>query len=139
MPNLADREHSASTDGLLARWRAWWRRINELGNLDRVEVEQMARDLGMSAHELESLAAKGPDAADLLYQRMGALGVSRADVERTAHSLMRDLEKTCACCNDKAACRKDLAARPDDPAWKDYCPNAISLASAANMKGRFPL
>lgn len=128
----------ARADSLIARWRQWWRSANELGSLDRGELERMAADLGMSARELESLAAQGSDAADLLHQRMRALGITRADVERAGHSLMRDLEKSCSCCSDKAACRKDLAARPDDPTWKDYCPNAVSLASTAAMKGRYP-
>ena len=30
---------------------------------------------------------------------------------------MRDMERTCACCDEKGVCEKDLAARPDDPAW----------------------
>jgi hypothetical protein len=70
---------------------------------------------------------------------MAALGLSRSDVERIGHGLMRDLEKTCACCNDKSQCKKDLAARPRDGAWKDYCPNTVSLESVGKTKGRFPL
>jgi hypothetical protein len=50
---------------------------------------------------------------------------------------MRDLEQTCACCNEKGACGHDLAARPNADAWKDYCPNAISLDSVKKTKGRF--
>ena len=81
--------------------------------------------------------AKGPHAADLLYQRMAALGLSRSDVDRIGHGLMRDLEKTCACCNDKSQCKKDLAARSGDAAWKDYCPNAVSLESVGKTKAAF--
>jgi hypothetical protein len=68
---------------------------------------------------------------------MQALGIARADIERLAQGLMRDLERTCACCNDKGACKQDLAKRPDDPAWNDYCPNTISLESIKKTKGRF--
>jgi hypothetical protein len=69
----------------------------------------------------------GPDAAHLLYERMRVLGMSRADVERSANGVMRDLEKTCALCRDKGICEKDLNRQPDDPGWKAYCPNAVTL------------
>ncbi|MFX8652985.1 DUF6455 family protein, partial [Acinetobacter baumannii] len=82
------------------------------------------------------LAAKGPHASDLLYERMEALGVSRSDADRVAHGLMRDLEKSCACCGDKSRCKADLASHADDPVWKEYCPNAITLESLRRMKGR---
>ena len=83
----------------------------------------------MTSKDLEDLVARGPDAANLLYERMHALGLSRADVERAAHGLMRDLERTCACCNEKGICEKDLNKQPQDPSWKSYCPNAITLES----------
>ena len=69
----------------------------------------------MTADDLRDLAARGPDAAHLLYERMRALGITADDVERTAQGLMRDLERTCACCNDKGTCGRDLANRPGRP------------------------
>ncbi len=127
----------AAADNFLARLRAWWRHHNELGTFDRNELERIAGEFGLSARDLEELEARGPHAADLLYQRMQALGIARDDVERVADGLMRDLEKTCSCCGDKGACERDLARRPDDPTWKAYCPNAVSLDSIKRTKGRF--
>ena len=69
---------------------------------------------------------------------MHALGISKADVDHAAQGVMRDLQKTCACCNEKGVCEKDLAKHPDDPGWKDYCPNAVTLESLAKLKGRSP-
>jgi hypothetical protein len=139
MPKSAERSAGPglrdAADRFLARWREWWQRGRELGNFDRPELDRLAGELGLTAGDLEDLVARGPAAADLLYQRLSALGLTRADVERVAHGLMRDLERTCACCNEKGVCEKDLARRPEDPAWKGYCPNAISLES---VKGRFP-
>ncbi|HEY5829065.1 MAG: hypothetical protein ACAH24_12495 [Hyphomicrobiaceae bacterium] len=126
-------------DRFLARLRDWWQARDELGGLDRHELERLAGEFGMSARDLEDLAAHGPGAADLLYERMHALGITRDDAERLARGLMRDLERTCSCCADKGVCRKDLAAHPEDPAWKTYCPNAISLESVQATKGRFPV
>ena len=121
---------------LLTRVRDWWRRQNELGLLDSVEVGRIAGDLGMSSDTLKELAARGPDAANLLYGRMRALGVSKADVDHAAWGVMRDLQRTCACCNEKGVCEKDMAEHPGDPVWKDYCPNAVTLDALAKLKGR---
>jgi hypothetical protein len=129
---------AGKADRLLARVRDWWQAREELGSLDRHELERLAGEFGMSARDLEDLAAHGPGAADLLYERMHALGITRDDAERLARGLMRDLERTCSCCADKAVCRKDLVAHPEDPTWKAYCPNAISLQSIQGTKGRFP-
>jgi hypothetical protein len=139
MSKPADHEAAVPTASFLTRLCDWWRYHNELGNLPRDELEHMAGEFGMTGRDLEDLAAKGPHAADLLYQRMAALGLSRSDVERIGHGLMRDLEKTGGCCNDKSQCKKDLAARAGDATWKDYCPNAVSLESVGKMKGPFPL
>jgi hypothetical protein len=139
MPDTADQAaHTTLTDAtqrFLSRWRAWWRARDELGHLDRGELDRIAGEFGMSAQDLEDLVARGPDAADLLYQRMRVLGITRADAEHVARGLMRDLECTCSCCNDKGVCEKDLARHPDDPAWKQYCPNAVSLEAIMGAKG----
>jgi hypothetical protein len=130
---------AGKADRFLTWVRDWWQAREELGSLDRHELERLAGEFGMSARDLEDLAAHGPGAADLLYERMHALGITRDDAERLARGLMRDLERTCSCCADKGVCRKDLAAHPEDPAWKTYCPNAISLESVQTTKGRFPV
>lgn len=134
----ADIAHTGIADRFLVRLRDWWQARDELGNLDRQELERLAGEFGMSARDLEDLAAHKPGAPDLLYERMHALGITSADAERVARGLMRDLERTCSCCADKGACRKDLAGNPEDPAWKAYCPNAIVLESVQSTKGRFP-
>ena len=124
----------ASVESLLSRVRDWWRRQNELSGLDSKELERVARELGMSASALEDLVARGPDAASHLYERMHALGLSKADVEHAAMGVLRDLQRTCACCNEKGRCEKDLLDRPDDPVWRDYCPNAATLDTLTKLK-----
>jgi hypothetical protein len=140
MPKAPDHPSLAlkATEDFLARLRTWWQHHNELEGMDRAELDRIAADLGMTAHDLGDLVARGPDAAALLQQRMTALGLSRSDVERAASGLMRDLERTCTCCDHKGVCEKDLANRPQDRAWKSYCPNAISLDAVVGPKGRSP-
>jgi hypothetical protein len=121
---------------LLDRVRDWWRRQGELSVLGNKEIGRVAEDLCISTDTLRDLVARGPEAANLLYERMQALGISKADVDKAAQGVMRDLQRTCACCNEKGVCEKDLAERPDDPVWKSYCPNAVTLECLSELKAR---
>jgi hypothetical protein len=123
-----------SVETLLVRVCDWWRRQSELSHLDDKELRRVAAELGMSSNALEDLVERGPDAAHNLYERMQALGLSKADVDAAAYGVMRDLQRTCACCNEKGVCEKDLAERPEDPVWKTYCPSAVTLESLTKLK-----
>jgi hypothetical protein len=142
MSQADEREPAASAPTavhrFLSRLRDWWRRHSELDTMDPEELERIAKDLGMTGPELKDLAARGPDAAHLLHERMHVLGLTKVDVERVAQGLMRDMERTCACCGEKGVCEKDLAAQPDDPSWGGYCPNAVALTAVKIAKSRFP-
>jgi hypothetical protein len=129
---------AASNGGVLARLRTWWQRRDELDRMDPQELGRIASDVAVSVPELKDMAARGPHAADLLHERMRALGLSKLDVERIAPGLMRDLERTCSCCHEKGVCRNDLATAPDDPAWAGYCPNAEGLTCVRVAKDRLP-
>jgi hypothetical protein len=129
--------HTA-VETLLVRVRDWWRAQHELDGINPGELDRVAADLGMSARALKGLVARGPEAANLLYERMRALGISRADVDSAANGLMHDLQKTCACCNEKGVCEQDVAKHPDDPVWKSYCPNAVTLESLVKLKATLP-
>jgi hypothetical protein len=82
--------HTA-VETLLARVRDWWQRQEELSALDDKEIGRVAADLRISTNTLRDLVSRGPDAANLLYERMHALGISKADVDRTADGVMRDM------------------------------------------------
>jgi len=125
--------HSA-VETLLARVRDWWRRQEELRALDDKEIGRVAADLRMSTSTLKDLVARGPDAAHLLYERMSALGISEADVRRASEGVMGDLQRTCTVCREKGVCEWDLKERPDDPVWKTYCHNAVTLESLTKLK-----
>ncbi|HEX5958800.1 MAG TPA: hypothetical protein VFY92_09125 [Hyphomicrobiaceae bacterium] len=128
------RETAPTGTEVLGRWRAWWRSRNDLAMLEPHEMDRIAADLGLTSPELRDLVARGPHATDELGGRMRALGIDKDDVARVERGLMYDLERTCACCSSKGACRKDLAERPDHLAWMRYCPNAVSLACVKAAK-----
>lgn len=138
MPYVPPEPGSTAARRFLSRLRDWWRCRDELDAMGSDELQRIAGDLGMTAPELRSLATRGSDAADLLHERMHALGLTRADIEQLVPGLMRDLERACAGCGHKGACEKDLATRPGAPDWAAYCPNAVTLTGVKIEKERSP-
>jgi hypothetical protein len=119
----------ANLQRLIHGIRERWRQQGELAGLNKGELDKLAADLGLATSDLNHVISRGPNAADLLHRRLAVLGITRADVERTASGLARDLERACACCTHKRLCSHDLEGNPDDSGWQDYCPNAVALAS----------
>jgi hypothetical protein len=91
------------------------------------EVQHIAEDIGVSRSELLRLASSDAGAADLLLDRMAALDLDRGEVTRVMPRTFRDLQRVCTLCTSHRTCARDLARRPIDPRWKDYCPNAATL------------
>jgi hypothetical protein len=112
-----------------------WVRNRKLSRQDRrcfdqlsdFEVARMARDAGLSTHELRSIAQLSPDAAQLLSRRMGVLNVDVDSVSETDMNLMRDMQRLCSTCDVKRQCERDLIVRPDNFVWRQYCPNECTL------------
>ena len=95
MPHSSDRQNVRRP---LARFISWWRTRSELADLEccgSAEVDRIARDLGISASELRTLASYGPNAAELLNRRMAALRID-PDSVGTLDPF------TCATCSDFA-------------------------------------
>ncbi len=112
-----------------SRWREWTRRRAAVDELERcsTDLEFIAHDVGMSPAELRIVAAKRPDAADLLYQRLAALGIELQQLTRKNPEVLRDLERVCTVCGSKRRCLHDLSAAPRYPGWRDYCHNVPTL------------
>jgi hypothetical protein len=99
------------------------------GNCGDEGVERMAHDLGISTTELRQLASHGAESADLLVERMAALDLDQNEIARTEPATFQDLQRVCTMCDCHRRCARDLARDPLDPVWKDYCPNAQTLAA----------
>jgi hypothetical protein len=111
-------------------WRVWTRYDPMLSNpacCAEGEVERIAKDIGIPAAEVRRLASLGPESADLLLSRMAALNLDRKEVARMEPQAFRDLQRVCAMCESHRQCGRDLARDSNDPAWKDYCPNIVTL------------
>jgi hypothetical protein len=115
--------------GHLERWWRNWRSRDaarqELACCGHDEAAHIARDVGVSASELQILAGRWPDSANLLDRRIAALGL-----EQIAHSepqVLRDLQRVCGQCASEGRCERDLSSDDGDRSWRDYCPNVATL------------
>ena len=104
--------HSVQYGGWFAWLRQAWRerrwRWDALADLDCVTAE-LARDIGLSASEMRIIAAKRPDATELLRPRLAALGIDYGRLGQTNPEILRDLARVCILCGRKRRCRHDLA------------------------------
>ena len=117
--------------GLVSRWWRNWRAsrasANELVAFGADEVAHLARDVGVGASELRTIAAKWPDDAGLLSRRLAELGLDTDQITRTEPQVMRDLQRVCTQCAEHRQCAGDLDRDGRDRRWREYCPNAPTL------------
>lgn len=123
-------EHQ-SLGGRLANWLRNWSENSGAGSdldaLDDVEMNRIAKDLGVGVADLRAISAKGPHAADLLLQRMARLGLDPAAIKQCEPEVMRDLQRLCTMCESHGRCARDMAHAGPDLEWEEYCPNVSTL------------
>ena len=102
---------------------------HKLDECDSYEVARMARDVGVSTHDLRRMVKLGPDAAKLLLSRMDALHLNGDALARSKPSVMRDLQRLCSTCGNKKRCKRNLAHDPKNSVWQQYCPNESTLVA----------
>src|SRR5215471_10425234 len=133
MTMMAHAEEGRTVLGRVGEWlKGWWERSIMLAELDAcsgAEVERMARDTGVGVGDLRVLAGKWPDSADLVNRRLAAIGLDTVDVEEAHPATMRDLQRVCSLCDNKRVCEHDLDRSPANASWREYCPNAGTLAA----------
>ena len=105
------------------------RTARDLAAIGDREVEQIAKDVGVSSAELYSLAWSDANGADLLRTRMTALDLDCQEVARLVPEALHDLQRVCTLCSHRKRCARDLARAASDPSWKDYCPNVSTLVA----------
>ncbi|MGY8669256.1 hypothetical protein Q3C01_43935 [Bradyrhizobium sp. UFLA05-109] len=110
-----------------AGWLKHRRELNEMRQLDRSDFNRIASDLRVSPDDLEELVRHGHHAADELPKMLVQLGISEEQLGRAQPLLLRDMERVCALCNEKAHCHRDLADGTAAENYGGYCPNASTL------------
>jgi hypothetical protein len=117
------------TGSMLQRFAQWFRvhlpQSSELAGIDPYEAGRIAREIGMTTHDLAELEALGPHAADLMPRRLATIGVEAGNAAHVDPATLRDLQRVCAFCMSKGQCRGELDA--GEGGLPDYCPNAETL------------
>ncbi|MBR0934223.1 hypothetical protein [Bradyrhizobium jicamae] len=97
------------------------------------EVDEIARELSLSAADLRSLASE-PGFPELLQKRLEHAGLSEEALAVSHPDVLRDLQRVCGLCRDKPRCAADLAReRRASPAR--YCPNEFTLTALGREAG----
>jgi hypothetical protein len=115
---------------LMRRYRA----MQELRNIGENQAAMIARDLGVSQTELRSLATRDPEFPKLLKKMLWTLWIDERVLQEANPTLLRDMQKVCAFCQNTRRCRRELDAESASEHFHDYCPNAPNLYSAANYR-----
>lgn len=110
-----------------ADWLKHRRELNEIRQMDRADFDRIADDLRVSPGELDELVRQGPHAADELPVMLKALGIDAQKLARTEPMLLRDMERVCALCSQKAQCDRDLIAGTAAEHYEGYCLNAPTI------------
>ena len=113
--------------GKFADWLRHRRELSEIRRMNRTDFDAIARDLRVSSDDLDRLVQIGRHGADELPEMLKNLGIDEADLARTQPLLVRDMQRVCAMCRDKAQCDGDLAAGTTAEHYRDYCPNAPTI------------
>jgi hypothetical protein len=91
-------------------------------------LDELARDLGVTADELRSLMSSVPDPLQL-REMLKALGIDEASLRRVQPVLLRTLERRCAQCAVVGRCRDALDRRIAAKDYERFCPNAAVLTA----------
>jgi len=115
---------------LAERWRNWTRHrraLDELNGCGHDETALIAQDIGVAPAELRTLAAKWPDASDLLSRRITAAGIQQEQIEARQPQALRGLQRVCSQCQERGRCERDLDRYKNGRGWRGYCPNVVTL------------
>lgn len=114
-PSLSERVLHA-----IRRMREAW----ELNSLTCDQVEALARDAGISSHDLRDAVMAGDDAFKRYLAMMDQHGVSADNRINLADPMMRDVVRVCQNCANKNHCDDELEAGTAGAHAGQFCPNA---------------
>jgi hypothetical protein len=98
-----------------------------LSGLDADSRRQLASDCNVNFDTLLEVVRAGPRGADEMVDMLKALHIDPADLQAHLPELFRDMQVTCATCQDKGRCRHDLQDGSAPVTFADYCGNAPAL------------
>jgi hypothetical protein len=119
--------------GKFAGWIKHRRELNEVRRMNRTDFDLIARDLRVSPDDLDRLVGAGAHSADEMPKMLKALGIDVADLARAEPLMVRDMQRVCSLCRDKAHCHGELADGTAAQHYRDYCPNAPTIDALGEL------
>ena len=129
---------SNSIDNLkdrVRRWRQERAAERELAGLSDAMVQETARDVGLSSYELMHAPSANPHAAELMPQRLEAMGLDDKAVRAGEPAVHRDMERVCSQCESWRRCERDMAAGDTATGQCTYCGNAGTIEALIEGSG----
>jgi hypothetical protein len=123
-----------ATVGYAIRSVRRYRATQELRNIGHNEASAIARDLGLSQMELRFLATRDTGFPNLLEKMLSTLWIDENALQEANPTLLRDMQKVCAFCQNTRRCRKELSEESANEHFHDYCPNAPNLYATSNYR-----
>jgi hypothetical protein len=101
------------------------------------ELKRTAEYLGIPVAQLRWVSSHRLDPISLLERRMEALSLKLDEVEHTDPFTAQELRQRCVKCERPEKCAWDLAdelIHLGGRSWRDYCPNAATLAMLSTLQ-----
>ncbi len=96
----------------------------ELNQLTCDQIDALARDAGMSSHDLRDAVMSGDDAFKRYLAMMDQHGIGPENHINMADPVMRDVVRVCQKCMNKSHCDDELDAGTAGAHAGQFCPNA---------------
>jgi len=117
------------------------KRQRERGDFGRLllygELDRVAHEVGLSAHEVGQLVELGHD-PEQLFRMLKALGIS--EVTQGQPEVFRDMQRLCGICTATDTCKHALEAGTAATGYGEFCPNAQTFnelrAENGNLSAR---
>lgn len=104
---------------------------SDLDALDPHEVDEIARDMGVTSDDLYRLDRVGSHTT-LMPKRLSHEGVDPAVVQAEWPSVWKDLQRVCSLCDTKDVCKNELELAPEAAEWRLYCRNEGTITALAD-------
>ena len=122
-PTLSERVMQA----IRAMREAW-----EMNNLTCEQIDSLARDAGISSHDLRDAVMAGDDVFKRYLAMMDQHGIAPDHRINMADPLMRDVVRVCQNCQNKSHCDDELEAGTAGAHAGQFCPNAPVFSHLSN-------
>lgn len=99
----------------------------ELEALSTGERAALARDIAVTAADINRFTQARPNAGRQLPKLMRLLSLDPDVVAREHTSVMRDMQRGCCGCAAAGRCSRDLVSGDASETFAAYCPNAETL------------